>query len=265
MKNTSPATLTLLAVATLMGGPTAASINAQADGRPQPPSTLQQQNEEILRELRAIRELFEKLSTLPAPSAAPAPPRERTAVVTGLSGFVLGRLDARLTVLEYTDLQCAFCQRFSLSVFDRMKKEWIDTGRVRFVSRDYPIEQIHPHAMTAARAARCAGEQGKYWEVRTALVRKADKLTPELITTTAAAEQLDMKTFASCIAGDRYDAQIRSDYEEGVRIGVTGTPSFLIGRSTADGVNGVLLEGAVTFDQFDAKLREMMGPLAPAK
>ena len=110
---------------------------------PPPQQTIQQQNEEIIKELRAIRQLLERL-TQPQPSA---PPQPTTAKVTNLKGYALGKADAPLTMVEFTDLQCPFCNRFAVSTFDQLKKDYIDTGKVRFISRDYPLD-FHPQAMT---------------------------------------------------------------------------------------------------------------------
>ena len=68
-------------------------------------------------------------------------------------------------MVEFTDLQCPFCRQFMLTSFDEIKKNWIDTGKLRYISRDFPLD-FHAQAMPAARAARCAGEQGKFWEMR---------------------------------------------------------------------------------------------------
>ncbi len=106
---------------------------------------------------------------------------------------MLGRPDAPLTMVEFTDLQCPFCNRFATQTFDQLKKDYIDTGKVRFISRDFPLD-FHPQAMPAARAARCAGDQGRFWEMRTTLVKNAGQLSPAYITQTASSLKLDMKT-----------------------------------------------------------------------
>ena len=87
-------------------------------------------------------------------------------------------------MVEFTDLQCPFCRQFALTSFDEIKKNWIDTGKLRYISRDFPLD-FHAQAMPAARAARCAGEQGKFWEMRLGLMRNANLLTPAYITKTA--------------------------------------------------------------------------------
>ena len=99
-------------------------------------------------------------------------------------------------MVEFTDLQCPFCRQFAITSFDEIKKNWIDTGKLRYISRDFPLD-FHAQAMPAARAARCAGEQGKFWEMRLALVRNANLLTADYIKKTAA----DLKLDAEAVRG----------------------------------------------------------------
>jgi protein-disulfide isomerase len=223
---------------------------------PQPPpagaATLQQQNEEILRELRTIRMLLERVITPQQPPLQPAVGR-----VTNLEGYVLGRADAPLTMVEFTDLQCPFCRQFALGAFDEIKKNWIDTGKLRFISRDFPLE-FHAQALPAARAARCAGEQGKFWEMRLSLVRNANLLSADYITKTGTDLNLEAKPFADCRASTKYDAEIGAELQEGTRLGLSGTPTFVVGRTTAAGVEGPMIVGALPYAQFDAKLKALL-------
>ena len=245
-------TAVVLAVAT----PLAQARTPQAPPAPAPVLTPQQQNEEMLRELRAIRMLLERLTT---PQQQPqAPPQPTTGRVTNLKGYVLGRPDAPLTMVEFTDLQCPFCRQFAITSFDEIKKNWIDTGKLRYISRDFPLD-FHAQAMPAARAARCAGEQGKFWELRMALMKNANLLTADYIAKTAADLKLDTKAFAACAASTKYDAEIQAEMQEGARLGVGGTPTFIMGRTTATAVEGPMLVGALPYAQFDAKLKEVLG------
>ena len=247
MKKTSIAIVCLLAL-----GLSSTPVRAQG--------ITQQQAEEILQELRAIHQLLQKMQ-LPAPAAAqpaaPAPdPHVKMATVTG---YMLGRPDAPLTMVEFTDLQCPFCARFATTTFDQIKKDWIDTGKLRFVTRDFPLD-FHPEAKPAARAVRCAADQGKFWELRTALGRNADKLSPDFITATAQSLGLDMKTFAACTAGTEHDAEIARDQQEGAALGVSGTPTFIVGRTAGQGLDGIRIVGAQPYATFDQKLKELSTP-----
>lgn len=219
-------------------------------------SITQQQGDEMIKELRAIRVALERLTQ---PEQAPQAPRDRVGKLAKVGGPVMGRPDAPLTLVEFTDLQCPYCNRFTTTSFEQIKKTYIDPGKVRFVSRDLPLE-FHPQAMPAARASHCAGDQGKFWELRNTLVRNASKLGPAFITSAAAELKLDMTAFATCIAGTKHDAEINADMEAARSLGIEGTPSFLLGRTTGDTLDGVLVFGALPFEMFDAKIKELLAP-----
>lgn len=243
-----------VAVVMLTAAPFAQAPAPQAP--PAPALTPQQQNEEMLKELRAIRMLLEKITT-PQPQQPAAPPQPQVGKVTNLKGYALGRPDAPLTMVEFTDLQCPFCRQFILTSFDEIKKNWIDTGKLRYISRDFPLD-FHAQALPAARAARCAGEQGKFWEMRLGLMRNANLLTADYITKTASDLKLDSKAFATCAATTKYDAEIQAETAEGTKLGVGGTPTFILGRTTATAVEGPMLVGALPYAQFDAKLKSLL-------
>jgi protein-disulfide isomerase len=213
--------------------------------------TPQQINEEMLKELKAIHQLLERL-TRPDQAAPPA-----TARLTDLKGFALGRPDAPLTIVEFTDLQCPFCRQYLMTAFPELKRNWIDTGRLRYISRDFPLD-FHPQAMNAARAARCSGEQGRFWDMRFTLLTNAAALSPDFIMRTGTDLKLDAKAFAECTASHKYDAEIAADESDGVKIGVSGTPTFVLGRTAGSTLEGPMIVGAVPYATFDAKLKELL-------
>jgi protein-disulfide isomerase len=237
-------------------------VEAQTQPAPATPMTQQQVNEEILRELRSIRMLLEKMSTVPQAAPQPQAPQRAFPTITNLKGYALGKPDAPLTMVEFTDLQCPYCREYVTVTFDEIKKNWIDTGKLRYISRDFPLD-IHPFAMPAARAARCAGEQGKFWEMRMALMRNANLLSADYIKKTAADLKLDQKAFAACTGGTKYDGEITAELGEGLKIGVGGTPTFVIGKTTPDSVQGPMLIGALPYAAFDARLKELTAGREP--
>ncbi len=227
--------------------------------------SLPQQNLEILNELKAIRQLLEKLAgplgaaagaPTPAPSAAVVNEAVRLAEVTGP---MLGRPDAPLTMVEFTDLQCPFCRQFHVTVFEQLKKEYIDTGKLRYFSRDLPLEDLHPLAMTSARASRCAGEQGKFWEMRHSILVNNAQLTATSFDTFARDLKLDASRFKACVAAAKDDAAIQKDMADAGGAGISGTPSFVIGRTAAKGLDGTRLVGAQPFATFDARIKALLG------
>ena len=242
----------VLAYVTLFAAlPLAAQI-APGAASDQGPLT-RQQGDMILQELRQIRLLLER-------QAKPAAPQEEAptkAKITDLSGVsMLGSKNAPLTIVEFTDYQCPFCQRFHVTSFNELKKAYIDTGKVRFFSKDMPLD-FHPNAMRAAMAARCAGEQGKFWELRDTMGANPDALDIDHILGFAANLKLDTAALRMCIDGGKYKERVQTDVLEAMKIGANGTPTFIVGKSVGDGVDGELVVGAMPFQMFDAKLIEL--------
>ncbi|MBI2666940.1 DsbA family protein [Candidatus Woesearchaeota archaeon] len=173
----------------------------------------------------------------PAPSAAPV---DMDALVD--DDTVLGKKDAPVTIVEFSDYECPFCARFHEQTFRELKKLYIDTGKVKFVYRDFPLS-FHPNAQKAAEAAECAGEQGKYWEMH-------EKLFTEGVSGGVAGfkqyaksiKVKDQKAFDSCLDGGETAAEIRKDFSDGQRVGVQGTPAFF--------VNGQIISGAQPLSVF---------------
>ena len=169
----------------------------------------------------------------------------------------VGRDDAPLVMVEYTDYQCPFCQQFHNSTWAQIKTNFIDTGKVKFVSRDFPLD-FHENAKRAAIAAHCGGEQGKFWELRHVMIVNADKLQPEKLVGYAKDVGLDVARFSTCVLGDKYKADVEKSYAEGLAAGVSGTPSFVLGRLDQGKLEGVRMVGAMPYDAFESKINEML-------
>jgi protein-disulfide isomerase len=162
----------------------------------------------------------------------------------------LGPKGAAVTVVEFTDYQCPFCERFFKDTYRPLLKAY--KGKIRFVVRNFPIAQLHPLAEKAAEAAECANDQGKFWEYHDVLFTKQDKLDVESLKQNASDLHLDSERFDKCLDnGDKADV-VQADLNDGTRYGVTGTPTFF--------VNGERLTGAQPLEAFrasiDAKLKK---------
>jgi protein-disulfide isomerase len=245
--------VTAVTLAAVLGAVVSVSSWARADE----PMT-KTQGDAILDELRQIKKLLERQPAGPSAAAPGRPADERVKVGLGTSPSI-GRSDAPIVMVEFTDYQCPFCQRFHMSAFEEVKKNYIDTGKIRYVSRDLPLP-MHPNAMSAATAARCAGEQNKdkFWEMRHRLIVNANQLGTEKYNALADELKLDRAEFQACLAKDTFKAQIEKDMTDAGLAGIGGTPSFVIGRVVGDGVEGVKVVGAQPFGVFDAKLKEML-------
>ena len=163
---------------------------------------------------------------------------------------MLGSKDAPVTLVEFTDYQCPFCRQFHVTVFSELKKNYIDTGKVRFYSRDLPLDQIHPNAIRAAQAARCAAEQGQYWTLRDLMGANPDKLDLDNLVLEAGSLKMDTLAFRGCIESQKYKDAVQTDLLEALKIGAEATPTFVLGKSTAQGVDGELMVGAQPYAEF---------------
>lgn len=216
----------------------------------------EEQGAAILNELTQIRLLLDQQLRLASANLPPAMPSQRAKIPLG-SGHALGREDAPITLVEFTDYQCPFCRDFHLTTFEQIKLKYIDTGKVRFVSRDLPLD-IHPHAVKAAQTARCAGDQGRYWEARHTLIVNANTLSPDLFASLATNLHLDTATFQACLQSETQQKAVEDDMAAARAASITGTPTFVLGPTTHGSIDGPMIIGAQPFEVFDTKIKEML-------
>jgi len=162
--------------------------------------------------------------------------------------------DAPITMVEFTDYQCPFCRQFHQTALNEIKKNYIDTGKVRFYSKDLPLD-FHANALNAAEAARCAGEKDQFWKLREVMSNNADRLEISNILAWARDLGLDTSALQDCIESGKYKSAVQADAQEALRIGANGTPAFVIGKSTPDGVDGEVMVGAMPYAMFEQKLK----------
>lgn len=170
---------------------------------------------------------------------------------------VLGNPNAKVALIEFTDLQCPYCARFATTVFPELRRRYIDTGKVRFETYDMPLS-FHRYAMAAAIAARCAGEQGKYWEFREAVFRNQVTLPSGPYDDLARQFGLDLGRFDECRKNPRIEADVRADVALAQKNGFSSTPTFVVGRVIEGGIPGELILGAQPLEFFVAKLDALL-------
>jgi protein-disulfide isomerase len=153
----------------------------------------------------------------------------------------IGPEDAPILIIEFSDYECPFCQKWHAEVWPLIQSKYGD--KVRLVYRDFPLFNMHPNATPAAMAANCANDQGRYWEFHSALFSGQYPLSRKSYDAIAADLGLNASTFASCIESEKYKAEIEADYQFAAELGIQSTPTFF--------VNGLAIVGAQPFEMFD--------------
>lgn len=149
-----------------------------------------------------------------------------------------GPADAPVTIVEFSDFQCPFCKR-AQGVIQQLRDRYPTQVSWRF--KDLPLNSIHPAAQSAAEAARCAGDQGKFWEYRDALF-EAGQITEDMHKGVAESLGLDSAPFLECLESNKYSEAVQADSLEAQKLGISGTPTFV--------VNGIVLAGAQPYEEF---------------
>lgn len=164
-----------------------------------------------------------------------------------------GNSAAPVTIVEFSDFQCPFCQKVNATLYQILAKY---EGSVRLSFRDFPLQQ-HPQAIIAAEAARCATEQGKFWEYHDALFANPVNLDKQGLIERARSLKLDIDSFDTCLNSGKYKAQIEQDIRDGMKAGVAGTPAFF--------VNGVFLSGMQMVTVFEKIIDEELATAARSR
>jgi len=198
----------------------------------------------ILQELKHIRGVLERIEKKTGNTAqAAAPSKPKITQISSINRPSLGNKDAPVTIVEISDYQCPFCKRFVDSTMKDLKKDFVDTGKVRIVFKDLPLP-FHTKAKQAAQAAHCAGDQGKYWEMHDQLFANITKYDETNFVKHANQLKLDTKTFKTCLTSKRHLNAIEKDIADANKAGLTGTPSFVVGKTTNDVIKGDVIVGA---------------------
>jgi protein-disulfide isomerase len=179
---------------------------------------------------------------------------------------VLGDPNAPVTIIEFSDYECPFCKRHFLQTHSELKKNYIDTGKAKLVFRDLPLSFHEPMATTDAMAAECAKEQGGdkvYFAVHDAIFTTTQSngngITKEQLYDIGSKQGLNATQFKSCVESAKYKDEIEKDAQEGSAVGATGTPTFFIGKSSADGkIQGKRIVGAQPLAAFQTEIDALL-------
>jgi protein-disulfide isomerase len=230
----SRALLVLLLSASAAAAQTPAPAPSPSALPADPSAALAQQLGELIKEMRALRtemtQLRQSMATLRQPPPGPPPAPPAPASVRLDNGPALGPEKAAVGIVEFSEFQCPFCRRHFEQTFPTLKQNYLDTGKVRYVFRNYPLVDIHPQAKPAALAAYCAGQQGVYWAMHDALFANQQRLGPPLYDELAQTLKLDVKKYQACREDAASAKAIEEDQKYGQSLGVQGTPHFFVGR-----------------------------------
>lgn len=158
-----------------------------------------------------------------------------------------------VVVYEFSDFQCPFCKSFWSQTYQQLKEDYIDTGKITFIYRHFPLT-FHVNAEKAAEASECANKQGKFWDYHDLLFKNAESdgggLEVEDLEKYASDLNLDTEEFNSCLKNGETADIVKADSDEAGRVGVTGTPTFFI--------NGKKLVGARTYSEFEKVIEDAL-------
>jgi len=198
---------------------------------------------------------IEKKDNTPPPEEAPT-----EGVVSIANDPVLGKKDAPVTIVEFSDYECPFCKRAFTDVLPQLKKEYIETGKVKLVYKDFPLD-FHANAQKEAEAAQCAFDQGgdsAYYQFHDSIFSQTKGNGTGLALTElpliAKKLGLDQSKFQQCLDSGKNEKEVKDDMAEGQKVGVSGTPSWIIGKSNGDSIEGKLIVGAQPY----AALKEVI-------
>jgi len=231
---------------------------------------LQQQMAEQKQLLEAIKSDVAAIkSGIEEARVPPAQQAERPRPVSIDDDYIRGREDAPLTLIEFSDFECPFCERFFRDTLPQIDQEYIRTGKVRMVYRDFPIARIHKNAVKAAEAAQCAGEQGKYWDMHDMIFKHSKAMSVADLKKYARELKVAGDRFDNCLDSGKYADEVKKDLMDARALGVEGTPTFFVGYTGPDKtVQAYEIGGARPYEvykeMFDRLLQEKETKKEPA-
>ncbi|MCA9464146.1 MAG: DsbA family protein [Nitrospira sp.] len=176
---------------------------------------------------------------------------------------VRGDPKAPITILEYSDFTCGFCEKFFHETFPQLLSQYIETGKVRFVYRDFPRSPGGP-ALHSSQAARCAGQQDAYWPMHDRLFNSGGQLSMDQLKGYAKELGLKGDQFAQCMDNNEFVTDIFKDRMEGGSLGIRGTPAFvLFPTNVPDNPNLILIPGAFPFETFKEQIDKLLNLQTP--
>lgn len=189
----------------------------------------------------------------PAAAAEPAQQAARRYEIPTEGFPSIGPEDAAITLVEFSDYQCPYCQKWHMQVYKQLMAAY--PGQIRLVYRNLPLTQLHPQAMNAAEAAMCAGDQKAFWQFHEKLFENSAALNDDLYASLASEIGLNVATFEMCMTSDKHKSAIQDDMQFAIDLGVQSTPTFFI--------NGLAVVGAQPLEVFQQVIDEELAGNIP--
>lgn len=185
----------------------------------------------------------------PTPTPVPVPPTPPPTANVEVkdTDWVRGKKDAKVTIIEFSDIQCPFCTRHHNTM-----RQVVDAypDDVKWVFKHFPLDSIHPYARKAGEASECAGDQGQFWPYLDHLFENQAKINTEYLSQAAVDIGLDKAKFDSCLSSGKFKGKVETDYQQGMAAGVRGTPGNII--------NGQVISGAVPFESLKTTIESFL-------
>lgn len=215
--------------------------------------TLQTEQQQIITRLDELKHLLQ-------PNGQPVRP-EAPSTLDIRGEMFRGDGGARVAIVEYADFECPYCGDYERRTFPQLLSDYIQAGKVKYVYRDLPLP-MHAHALLAARAARCAGEQGKFWEMHDSLFARQNALSTPAVLDRAQTLGLDKEKFTECISSEKYTADFQKSASEAEKMSINGTPTFFLGLVEQDGNISIKkrIEGSAPFEVFKTAIEALLAP-----
>jgi protein-disulfide isomerase len=216
---------------------------------------LQVQQQQIITRLDELKQLLQ-------PTRQPPPNVTSLSLRSGET--FRGDSGAHVAIIEYADFECPYCGEFERETFPQILSDYIATGKLKYFYRDLPLPG-HARALPAARAARCAGEQGKYWEMHDSLFARQEALSAPALLDRAQTLGLDAAKFTECQSSQKYVDDIQNSISEAQQLRIDGTPTFFLGvvEPSGDVTIKKRLQGTAPFEVFKTGIDALLAAKSP--
>ena len=180
--------------------------------------------------------------------------------ISYMDAFTMGDPKAPYVMIEFTDLQCPYCEKFQKDTFPEFKKKYVDTGEVLFVAKEFPLKQLHPQATQAAIALNCAANQkpASYSDMKGHIFANRLNLSQEFYQDMAVEYSLNQEKLSTCMQSKEEFDRVNTSYKYAFGLGLSSTPSFIFGKNNGDSASDYkIAKGALTLEMIEQALEQV--------